>query len=362
MIICIIWFLNIIPPASKTAKESIATAPTISVDQNKIEDSNKKDAPKESPAPDKTLTATKDNTAPKENNQANAQQAKSSTNKNIVRFQLDRIEPPTFYEGEVDKNGIPNGQGKFTYTLQDETHTIYEGQLKNGKYDGKGTLYKSGSEDIDFSGIFNNGESVYYPYENEFYYNLTNHVIEFNGEPGKIKTGSTMVVYYPGGNKFYEGGWKNNQVDGKGTIYFLNGKPREVGTFKNGGLNGPGKKYLANGYMQEGSFLDDELDGKAKIYYENGKLSVEGKFKKGKLMGDYKDYYENGKPKSEGTYDDGMFKEYGRYGDGVDYYENGKVKYKGEFKDSTYDGKGTSFNENGDIIQKGKWEKGVFIK
>lgn len=354
MIICFIWFLNIIPPAPKTVSGSLAAAPS------KIEDSNKKDASKE-PNPDKAQTATKENAASNENIKASTEPAKSNTSKNIVRFQLERIEPPTFYEGEVDKNGIPNGLGKFTWTNQGETHTLYEGQLINGKYDGKGTLYKDGSN-IDFSGIFSTGEKVFHPYENEFYYDQTRqHTIEFYGDPAKTKTGSSMKVYYWGGNIYYEGEWKNNQINGKGTIYFLDSKPNEIGTFENGKLTGKGKKYLASGYIQEGIYSDGELDGKAKIYYENGKLSAEGKFKKGKIMGYYKDYYENGNLKSEGSFDDGLFKEYGRYGDGVDYYQNGKVKYKGEFKNSEYDGKGTLYNENGDVIQKGKWKEGKFV-
>lgn len=360
MIVCFVWFLAIIPPVPNTAKESLAaSAPENSTDTSKAEDTKKEDSPKVSPTTD--------------NIQSNPDPA---TKSNKVQYKLPNPKfygldtgVDSYYEGEVNAKNLPNGEGKITYKIpnnkkQYDTLTFYEGHFSNGLYDGKGTLYSFGADKIEFSGIFNNGEKVFYPFDNEFYYNQITepHTIKFHGDPAQTKAGSSMKVYYVGGNTYYEGEWKNNQINGKGTIYFLNGKPNEIGTFENGKLTGKGKIYNEKGDWEEGTFSEGKLDGKAKIYFASGKLSVEGKFKNDKLVGDYKEYYENGNLKSEGTYDEGWLKEYGRYGYGVDYYENGKPKYKGEFSNSQYDGSGTLFNENGDVIQKGKWKNGKFVQ
>lgn len=58
------------------------------------------------------------------------------------------------YEGGV-KNGIMNGDGRSYFP--DNGKIMYDGHWKNGKYDGKGTLYNESGE-IVYSGKWDNGD------------------------------------------------------------------------------------------------------------------------------------------------------------------------------------------------------------
>jgi Uncharacterized protein conserved in bacteria len=306
------------------------------------------------------INSDKSGNQPSDTPKESVQQPKSTPDGKIVRFQMEEgyKSRPTFYEGEVNEKGQPHGKGKIFYEWleRDNTKTeiiIYEGEFQNGTYHGKGTLYNG--DKIEFSGVFQNGEKTYYPYENEFYYDKG--AIEFYGDPSKTKTGNTMKVYYTSGNLYYEGGWKNRQIAGDGTIYYINGKPKESGNFKNGELEGKGKKYYESGIIeQEGEFEAGVLNGKGKLYHPNGKLKVEGTFKDGKLVGKAKVFDKNGNLVLEGKFDDGRLE-----GDGIEYYENGKVKYRGSFKEGQYHGKGKLYNDSGEVIQEGKWNKGIFV-
>jgi antitoxin component YwqK of YwqJK toxin-antitoxin module len=314
--------------------------------------------------------------------------------KNTVRFELPGYYPPAFYEGEVNAAGEPHGKGKITWAFTEhdaktgseveKIYTMYEGEFQNGVYHGKGTLYNKEHE-IEFSGIFDNGEPVLYPFENEFYYNRG--TIEFHGDPAKQKVGSRMKVFHLGGNLFYEGEWKNGEINGKGTMYYWDGKKKEEGTFKNRLLDGNGKRYYENGVLsEEGEFREGRLNGKGKLYHENGQLKTEGTFKDGQLVGKAKVFDENGVLRVDGKFEfddrseesrlegdakvynekgalqfEGEFKDGELNGDGVEYYENGKVKYRGGFRNGKYDGKGTLYNDSGQVLQKGEWRSGKFV-
>lgn len=132
-----------------------------------------------------------DNTA----NQQQEQVGTENTSK-IERIQLEQeyYSRPTFYEGELDTEGNPYGEGKVTYIwLDDEVMTLYVGGFLNGEYHGNGTLYYGGDDEqgeIQSTGIFENGEEMFFPYDNEFYYNKK--AISFHGEQSKTKAGKSM--------------------------------------------------------------------------------------------------------------------------------------------------------------------------
>lgn len=53
------------------------------------------------------------------------------------------------YSGDVNEVGLPHGQGKFTSTNTDGEEWTYEGEFKDGHFDGKGqTTWKSGQKEI----------------------------------------------------------------------------------------------------------------------------------------------------------------------------------------------------------------------
>ncbi len=53
------------------------------------------------------------------------------------------------YSGDVNEQGLPHGQGKFTSTNSEGEKWTYEGEFKNGHFDGEGkTTWKSGTMEI----------------------------------------------------------------------------------------------------------------------------------------------------------------------------------------------------------------------
>lgn len=53
------------------------------------------------------------------------------------------------YSGDINEQGIPDGQGKFTTTNSEGEKWTYEGEFKNGHFDGEGkTTWESGTMEI----------------------------------------------------------------------------------------------------------------------------------------------------------------------------------------------------------------------
>ncbi|MDD2688968.1 MAG: hypothetical protein PHT41_02290 [Candidatus Omnitrophica bacterium] len=154
------------------------------------------------------------------------------------------------YEGEF-KDGLMNGKGVFTQRNGDK----YEGDFKDGYMDGKG--------------IFIYGEGT--KYEGEFkdgYPNGKGSLIRLNGEKyegdfvnGKLEGLGTYIS--PNGAR-YEGEVKNNLAEGRGTLIYVNGDKYE-GKFKNGLPNGKGILFRSNGEKDEGEFKNGNLSGTVKI-------------------------------------------------------------------------------------------------
>jgi len=80
----------------------------------------------------------------------------------------------------------------------------------------------------------------------------------------KSRTGIEKIKYeeyFENGQKFEEGTYKDGELEGLFTWWYVNGKKREEGTWKNG-----------------------EYDGKSTSWYENGQKMIEGTFKDGYLI------------------------------------------------------------------------------
>jgi hypothetical protein len=142
-----------------------------------------------------------------------------------------------------------------------------------------------------------------------------------NIKKGLICICALIVLFFVGkffwnnGDKF-EGQYKGDLINGKGTYYYLNGD-KYVGDWKNDLREGKGIFYWENGNKYEGEYKKDEREGKGILYYKNGNR-YEGEFKEGMAQGKGKFFYNNGD-----RYE-GEFKNDKLNGKGIFYFKDGK--------------------------------------
>ena len=107
---------------------------------------------------------------------------------------------------------------------------------------------------------------------------------QYHGQAvGEIKDGYG-ICYYENGDK-YDGNWKDNKKEGKGS-YFYNEKGEVYkGNFCNDFPNGMGIYYFKNGDRYEGMFKDGKKHGEGTIIFSNG----------GKFKGEFKNDVKHGK-------------------------------------------------------------------
>jgi len=125
------------------------------------------------------------------------------------------------------------------------------------------------------------------------------------------------------------------------------------GEFKNDKIEGKGTFNDNNGYIYKGEFKDEKFEGKGQLFYQNN-IRYEGEFKNGKIEGKGKEYYENGDI-YEGDFKDGL-----REGKGIYYYNSGKYRgdrYEGDWERDKKHGKGIYYYQNG-IREMGDYSNG----
>lgn len=201
----------------------------------------------------------------------------------------------------------------------------YEGNFKNGKFDGEGSL--ESPKGYKYSGQFKEGNKNGFGIWNSGLIGNKLTKEENNFLPAKEtkdELGQKSI--------YYEGEWKNNKREGNGKLIIKkNGKTKKYsGFFINGKLNGRGMletdfaKYI-------GVFKNNRLNGQGIFENKDGEKYVGG--------------FINFKFDGKGTY---TFKD--------------KTLYIGDFKSGKFHGKGRLFSSKHKIIRSGKWEAGEFKK
>ena len=117
----------------------------------------------------------------------------------------------------------------------------------------------------------------------------------FNKREGK------GTMFYKNGDR-YEGDWKNGWKEGKGIFYWNNGD-RYEGEFKNGNKEGKAIYYWKDGKRFEGDFRNNKIDGKGVLFYKEGDR-YEGDWKNEKKEGEGIHYYKNGDREMGNYYND----------------------------------------------------------
>ena len=161
------------------------------------------------------------------------------------------------YKGLWEKDEI----GKFGLFL-DNIGNYYLGELKNGKYNGKGELVIKNK--LKFSGEFlddiPNGEGKLENFVDNTVYTgyVLNNLKEKKG-----------ILNYEDGTK-YEGEFKNDKFDGQGILTFPDGRKYE-GQFKNNKIDGKGKFTWSDGKIYEGEYEDFMRNGNGKYFWDDNK-------------------------------------------------------------------------------------------
>lgn len=239
------------------------------------------------------------------------------------------------------------------YHDQGKTKKKYTGEIKDGKYEGRGILYDYSGK-IEYDGYFKDNKYEGFGREHNFYDNK----LKYEGFFSNFKYNGKGILYYKNNKKFFCGIFKENEFV-KGILYDPEGKVIYKGDIinKNPKEGKNIKLYEINGNLiYEGDFLDGKYHGHGTLY-ENGKFERKGitnEFKGIKYVGDFNNGNFGGSGKLyidhnlgkylyyDGQFNDGIFN-----GKGILYYQNGKKYYDGNFKNGEICGQGIRFYKNG---------------
>lgn len=299
------------------------------------------------------------------------------------------------YIGQLDKEGLPHGQGTMGYPPIDQTTKVgvlqesqpfYEGEFYHNKLTGKGKLLDR-DNNIIYDGDVVNGKrqgigSSYVnnllQYTGEFNNDVINgHGIGFNDKKLKIYEGNWVNGMMSGrGNAYdasgvinYMGSWSNNQKDGLGTI--LNHTIDPITTtdptthittityrdkilladsvYDNGKLVKTTRDQTYTGVVNA-TGLPDGLGTINNLYNSIiGDYYYVGQFTNGIMTGNGKIYDYFGKILYDGAVVNGT-----REGNGAQ-YESGYIRYVGAFHDNKRNGFGALLNIYGQIEIQGNF-------
>ncbi len=226
-------------------------------------------------------------------------------------FKNGQIEKKYFYEsGSVTgkyhsfyMDGQKNEIGEFANDLacgawtgyHPDGELSYQGAMENDQRTGLWEFYHTNGKIKEIIHYNENGEKNG---ENKnFNENGTlNSVIEYNHD--KI-IGLAYLDYL--GNTLFEA--HNEMGNMEYQNYYPSGELFAEGAFKNGKLNCPYLSYYKNGIVrQKGTMVDDNFHGEYEEYYPTGQLYIRCNYENGIKEGFYQQFYKNGTVSHEGYY------------------------------------------------------------
>ncbi|XP_955114.1 phosphatidylinositol-4-phosphate (PIP) 5-kinase, putative [Theileria annulata] len=168
--------------------------------------------------------------------------------------------------------------------ILNDDYSVYYGEWKDGKYEGKGQLFMpDGSQYI---GSFSNGV-----FNGIFYINIhlvncliwSGEILFLNGDTfkGMFSNGKRRgkgILKFKNGDLF-EGLWNNEVRNGYGVERFADGTVF-MGNFKNNKRSGRGELAKPDGTKYEGNFNNNEITGYGMMRWLNGE-SYTGNFRNG---------------------------------------------------------------------------------
>lgn len=101
----------------------------------------------------------------------------------------------------------------------------------------------------------------------------------------------------------YEINYTEGKINGKFTLWYINGQLKEESSYLNGELNGKKVTWYENGQKEkEINYVNGKKEGKAFTWYKNGQQETEMELSNNIPNGKFIVWYENGQKQAEGEY------------------------------------------------------------
>ncbi|KAF0976640.1 hypothetical protein FDP41_004539 [Naegleria fowleri] len=275
----------------------------------------------------------------------------------VTGFGEFKYKDGSIYKGEV-LDGKRHGKGLIEF--YDGSHKVkyYDGDWKNNKCDGKGTLVNTQIQQV-YTGEFKNG---FYHGQGVLLSGLEQYRCEGEFENGLIKNGFGYFTSLDNEHVEYEGTWKVKLFTGKMRQFSIQTKTLEFeGEMVNSKRHGFGKIIYQDGSFYEGEFQENEMTGKGtfteqdrsytgqflkSLFCGRGKLKSRYEGKEYLFEGEFKEHQPyNGKGSvlisaKTGDYLEGEFRDGQFFGKGRHTFDDGSY-YEGDIRNSVCEGKGT---------------------
>jgi antitoxin component YwqK of YwqJK toxin-antitoxin module len=153
--------------------------------------------------------------------------------------------------------------------------------------------------------------------------------------------------FYPNGQKFIDGSFRQGRQQGEWSYYFSNGQLQRKVTYQDGRLHGEWDLVRADGTLAgKQSYAQGLRSGTWQTFDESGKqLLQEEQYSGGKLNGTLKAWFANGKPKLQVEIKDGD-----RHGRSQQWDESGKMLADVTYVDGKLDGTATIVRPDGTTL------------
>jgi antitoxin component YwqK of YwqJK toxin-antitoxin module len=164
--------------------------------------------------------------------------------------------------------------------------------------------------------------------------------------------------FYPSGEKFVEGQYKDGHQEGTWRYFHENGQEQREATYKNGQPDGSWDVRNADGaVIAKRGFKNGKRDGTWVVYDESGKQPLrEEVYSEGKADGVWKVWFPSGQQKTEATLADGQ-----RSGPYREWDEKGNQRADLKFVDGKIDGTATLWGAEGQKVVQ-QYEDGKMVK
>lgn len=153
--------------------------------------------------------------------------------------------------------------------------------------------------------------------------------------------------FYPNGQKFIEGQYKDGHREGEWTYWYDNGQVQRTIDYKNGQPDGSWEVHNQDGaVVAKRSFKDGKRDGTWVVYDETGKQPLrEEVYADGKADGTWKVWFPSGQQQTEVSIKDGV-----RNGPFLEWGEKGNKLKELTFVDGKLDGTATLWGADGQKV------------